>query len=221
MSPSSSTSEVATTSPLFAHESPCRYTYTMNMFIMKHPASADKKHAELVNLYKEKVEAHNKKVTESKFPDSGFDLFTPYNYTSHDFGYTDNRITSVTFRAPLGVKCAMFVEATAASASAKPTGYYLYPRSSIVKTPFRLANSVGIIDSGYRGEIMAVVDNISSSSNDVSVCLERYMPEMSRMFQICSPTLEPFMVRIVETEEDLGSTERGSGGFGSTGTGAY
>lgn len=217
MSPSSSTSEVATTSPLFAHESPCRYTYTMNMFIMKHPASADKKHAELVNLYKEKVEAHNKKVTESKFPDSGFDLFTPYNYTSHDFGYTDNRITPVTFRAPLGVKCAMFVEA----ASAKPTGYYLYPRSSIVKTPFRLANSVGIIDSGYRGEIMAVVDNINSQNNDISACLERYMPEMSRMFQICSPTLEPFMVRIVDTEEDLGSTERGSGGFGSTGTGAY
>jgi dUTP pyrophosphatase len=111
----------------------------------------------------------------------------------------------------------MFVEAMAASA--KPTGYYLYPRSSIVKTPFRLANSVGIIDSGYRGEIMAVVDNINSSSNDVSVCLERYMPEMSRMFQICSPTLEPFMVRIVDSEEDLGSTERGSGGFGSTGTG--
>jgi dUTPase len=51
------------------------------------------------------------------------------------------------------------------------------------------------------------------------VCLERYMPEMSRMFQICSPTLEPFMVRIVDSEEDLGSTERGSGGFGSTGTG--
>ena len=32
--------------------------------------------------------------------------------------------------------------------------YYLYPRSSIVKTPLRLANSVGIIDAGYRGNIM-------------------------------------------------------------------
>ncbi len=203
------------TSVVFVPEPP--FKYTMNMFIMKHPALSEKKHAELVKLYKEKVETHNKKVKESKFPDSGFDLFTPYDYTSHDFGYTDNRITPVTFRAPLGVKCAMFVEAMAASA--KPTGYYLYPRSSIVKTPFRLANSVGIIDSGYRGEIMAVVDNINSSSNDVSVCLERYMPEMSRMFQICSPPLEPFMVRIVDTEEELGSTERGSGGFGSTGTG--
>ena len=97
------------------------------------------------------------------------------------------------------------------------SGYYLYPRSSIVKTPFRLSNSVGIIDAGYRGEIMAVVDNIDSANNDMKVCINKYMPPMSRMFQICSPTLEPFMVKIVENEEQLGLTERGSGGFGSTG----
>lgn len=213
MSLSSCTPEVLT-SHVSVPELPT--SYIMNMFIMKHPSYEEKKYTDLVKLYKEKVEIHNKKVKESKFPDSGFDLFTPYDYTRHEFGYTDNRITPVTFRAPLGVKCAMFIE----TASAKPSGYYLYPRSSIVKTPFRLANSVGIIDSGYRGEIMAVIDNINSNIHDISACLERYMPEMSRMFQICSPTLEPFMVRIVETEEELGSTERGSGGFGSTGTGA-
>jgi dUTP pyrophosphatase len=97
------------------------------------------------------------------------------------------------------------------------SGYYLYPRSSIVKTPFRLSNSVGIIDSGYRGEIMAVVDNINAAHNDMKTCITQYMPPMSRMFQICSPTLEPFMVKIVDSEEKLGFTERGSGGFGSTG----
>jgi dUTP pyrophosphatase len=97
------------------------------------------------------------------------------------------------------------------------TGYYLYPRSSIVKTPFRLSNSVGIIDSGYRGEIMAVVDNIDAVNNDIKTCLNKYMPPMSRMFQICSPTLEPFMIQIVDSEDKLGLTERGSGGFGSTG----
>ena len=37
--------------------------------------------------------------------------------------------------------------------------YYLYARSSVVKTPLRLANSVGIIDSGYRGNIKAVFNN--------------------------------------------------------------
>ena len=38
--------------------------------------------------------------------------------------------------------------------------YLLMPRSSISKTPLRQCNSVGLIDAGYRGEIMAAVDNI-------------------------------------------------------------
>jgi dUTPase len=197
--------------------------YTMDMFIMKHPEQSTEKYAEIVKMYKEKVAAHNKKVGESKYPDSGFDLFTPYDYSEHAFGYTDNRISSITFRAPLGVKCAMVIVTDMDSYSADnlaptvPVGYYLYPRSSIVKTPFRMANSVGIIDAGYRGELMAVIDNIDSANNDLKTCLERYAPPMSRLFQICAPTLEPFLVRIVEREDELGITERGCGGFGSTG----
>lgn len=197
--------------------------YTMDMFIMKHPEQSTENYAEIVEMYKEKVAAHNKKVCESKYPDSGFDLFTPYNYSEHTFGYTDNRISSTTFRAPLGVKCAMVMVTDMDSYSADniaptvPVGYYLYPRSSIVKTPFRMANSVGIIDAGYRGEVMAVIDNIDYAHNDLKTCLERYAPPMSRLFQICAPTLEPFLVRIVEREDELGITERGCGGFGSTG----
>lgn len=196
--------------------------YTMDMFIMKHPQQSTEKYTEIVNSYKEKVAAHNKKVCESKYPDSGFDLYAPYDYSEHAFGYTDNRISPITFRAPLGVKCAMvlvdsYMERAASATPATPVGYYLYPRSSIVKTPFRMANSVGIIDAGYRGEVMAVVDNIDSANNDLKACLDRYAPRMSRIFQICSPTLEPFLVRIVEHEDELGITERGSGGFGSTG----
>jgi dUTP pyrophosphatase len=38
--------------------------------------------------------------------------------------------------------------------------YLLIPRSSISKTPLRMSNSIGLIDAGYRGEIMASVDNI-------------------------------------------------------------
>jgi dUTPase len=186
------------------------------MFIMRHPNMADEKYAELVKIYTEKIAAHNKKVAESAYPDSGFDLFTPYDVSSHEFGYTDNRLSSVTFRAPLSVKCAMSA-LVAVSAERTAVGYYLYPRSSIVKTPFRMANSVGIIDAGYRGEIMAVVDNTDSANNDLKTCLERHMPPMSRVFQICAPSLEPFFVRIVEHESELGVTERGSGGFGSTG----
>ena len=77
------------------------------------------------------------------------------------------------------------------------------------KTKFRLANSVGIIDSGYRGFLGAVLDNISNEPQNT---------ETNRLLQICSPTLQPFLVSIVNNEKELGSTERGCGGFGSTGS---
>jgi dUTPase len=191
------------------------HKYTLDLFIMRHPSMTDEKYAELVKIYTEKTASHNKKVAESTYPDSGFDLLIPNDISSHEFGYTDNRISPVTFRTQLGVKCAMSATTTPTERSA--TGYYLYPRSSIVKTPFRMANSVGIIDAGYRGEIMAVVDNIDAANNDMKTCIERHMPRLSRVFQICAPSLEPFFVRIVEHESELGVTERGSGGFGSTG----
>jgi dUTPase len=191
------------------------------MFIMNKSSSlkaeSNLNYQELVKMYKEKVKAHNSKVRDSKYADSGFDLMIPFDYSQHENVYTENRISKMTFRAPLGVKCSMScIDSTIPLLV--PCGYYLYPRSSIVKTPFRLSNSVGIIDSGYRGEIMAVVDNIDSANNDMKACICKYMTPMTRMFQICSPTLEPFFVEIVESEEALGSsTERGNGGFGSTG----
>jgi dUTPase len=197
--------------------SPYLHKYLLKLFIENKSsclkADSNPNYQELVTVYKEKVEAHNKKVRESQYADSGFDLLIPFDYCEHENGYTDNRFSNVTFRAPLGVKCSM----TRFSPTPFPSGYYLYPRSSIVKTPFRLSNSVGIIDSGYRGELMAVVDNIDSANNDMKVCIRKYMNPMTRMFQICSPTLEPFLVEIVDSEEQLGSTERGNGGFGSTG----
>ena len=99
----------------------------------------------------------------------------------------------------------------------KYSGYYLYPRSSIVKTSMRLANSVGIIDSGYRGEIMAVVDK-HDTSNDWKTVLKRDCKQYDRLFQICAGDLQPFRVEIVDNESELsGITERGCGGFGSTG----
>jgi hypothetical protein len=190
------------------------------MFIMKKSSClktySNPNYEEIVIMYNEKVQAHNKKVRESQYADSGFDLMIPFDYSDHENGYSDNRITSVTFRAPLGVKCSMW-RLDSTRPILVPCGYYLYPRSSIVKTPFRLSNSVGIIDSGYRGEIMAVVDNIDSENNDMKACILKYISPMTRMFQICSPTLEPFLVEVVDSEEELGFTERGSGGFGSTG----
>lgn len=84
--------------------------------------------------------------------------------------------------------------------------YYLMPRSSICKTPLRMANSIGLIDGGYRGELMAVCDNIKD---------EEYMVEKGqRLFQVVACDSTPIFYSVVD---ELSSTTRGSGGFGSTG----
>jgi dUTP pyrophosphatase len=111
------------------------------------------------------------------------------------------------------------------------TGYYMYPRSSLSKTKLRLANSVGIIDSGYRGNLIGMFDVVNiedrplsdsntSSVQDPDTCaIADYFAKVNdRLIQICAPGLVPIYVEVVETIEDLGNdTERGSGGFGSTG----
>ena len=84
--------------------------------------------------------------------------------------------------------------------------YYLFPRSSISKTPLRMANSIGLIDGGYRGEIMAVCDNIKS---------EAYTAKKGqRLFQLAATDSSPIQYELVE---ELEMTTRGTGGFGSTG----
>lgn len=89
------------------------------------------------------------------------------------------------------------------------TGYYMHPRSSIHRTPLRLANSTGIIDAGYRGNIMGQFDSLAP----------QYMLEQhDRILQICAPSLMPILVEIVDSAEELGEeTLRGGGGFGSSG----
>jgi dUTP pyrophosphatase len=93
----------------------------------------------------------------------------------------------------------------------QPISFYMFTRSSMSKTNFRLSNSVGIIDSGYRGTIGAFFDAYPWQ-NDTYM-----MTKGSRVVQLCSPTLEPFMVSIVDSIDSLGQTDRGAGGFGSTG----
>ena len=88
----------------------------------------------------------------------------------------------------------------------------------------RLANSVGIIDSGYRGEIkipLTNYPNIGDFLNDYNnpdidqIKKHSYLLEKGiRLVQICSPDLSPFIVKFVDV---LDETDRGIGGFGSTG----
>ena len=85
--------------------------------------------------------------------------------------------------------------------------YYLLPRSSISQTPLRMANSIGLIDGGYRGEIMAVCDNIKTVDYTVE--------KGQRLFQLVATDSSAIEYELVETLEM--TTTRGIGGFGSTG----
>ena len=84
----------------------------------------------------------------------------------------------------------------------------ILPRSSIgAKTPFRLSNSVGLIDSGYRGELGVLYDNTSDAS--------MYIKKGDRIAQMLVMPSYRFKANIVDSLED---SDRGEGGFGSTGT---
>jgi len=138
---------------------------------------------EVVGWYTSKIAEHNEKV-QSSHADSGFDLPCP-----HEHDCTGTTIYN------LGVKLALYREE-------EPSAFYLYPRSSISSTPLRLANSVGIIDRGYRGPMIACFDGTYT------------VKKFQRLVQVCTPTLEPMTVLLVDTLDD---TTRGEGGFGSTG----
>ena len=81
----------------------------------------------------------------------------------------------------------------------------------------RLANNTGIIDSGYRGNLMGAFDNFGTGEGVTSVTDASWYqscPRYQRLLQICMPDLSPFTVEIVDSLDD---TSRGSDGLGSTG----
>jgi dUTP pyrophosphatase len=83
----------------------------------------------------------------------------------------------------------------------------IFPRSSIFKAGLSLSNAVGVIDSGYRGEIMAVFNK------KFGMNLTNYEVG-DRVAQIM---ILPYPVVTFVESEELTDTDRGSGGFGSTG----
>lgn len=93
-------------------------------------------------------------------------------------------------------------------AMAIPEGYVglLFPRSSASKTGIGKPNSVGVIDSDYRGEVRIAVINY----NDEDVVIEDGM----RLSQL---VIVPIVQAEVVEASELDETERGEGGFGSTG----
>jgi hypothetical protein len=147
----------------------------------------------LRSKYETYVANHNTKMIENiEFPDAGFDLMTPY-LKSSSVGSHHFKCHKVN-KLDLGVKCRAFMYDSAGSVT--NTGYYMYPRSSISKSCIRLANSVGIIDAGYRGPLIAMVDVVYGD--------ECFVNAYDKMFQICAPNLVPIVAVLVD---DLGGDD--------------
>ena len=90
-----------------------------------------------------------------------------------------------------------------------PEGYFggVYPRSSTgVKRNLMLANTIGVIDSDYRGEIMMFIYNYGSS--------DQIIKNGDRLAQLI---IQPYQRFDIELVDELDETDRGEGGFGSTG----
>lgn len=82
----------------------------------------------------------------------------------------------------------------------------LFPRSSVSKTSLSMANSVGVIDSDYRGEISAVF-KVNDKNADVYNLGDR----------VCQLVIVPIPAFELKEVDDISETARGTNGFGSTG----
>ena len=152
---------------------------------------------ELKELYQKQVDKHMDMIENNKFPDSGFDIYCKETWRGNQTKLIDT-----------GIQCSLYKIDNLDNGNMRstPSAYYMYARSSIYKTGYRLANNVGIIDSGYRGNLKAAMDSINKNS---------VLEKGKRYWQLCTPTLEPFDEVLLVDELD--KTERGSGGHGSTG----
>ena len=139
----------------------------------------------LIKPENENVKSYYKNHSSYNKGDSGLDLFVPEDIEVK---------CGETVFVDLQIKCELLDKEN------KNISYYLYPRSSISKTPLILANSVGIIDAGYRGNIKAAVKYIPSyddiKSDEGSIYI---IKKGTRLFQLCSPDLKELKFKLSNT----------------------
>jgi len=176
-----------------------RYMY-LKIFIDSDDAALKSKYIEYINERKLKMK------TDPQHIDAGFDIFVPQKVLLNN-----ELINKVDFM----ISCSAQILETSQNQDISiykthNTGFYMFARSSISTTKLRLANSVGIIDAGYRGHLMGMFD-LLYHENEI-------LNKFDRLLQICAPELMPIYVELVDTKDELGDkTIRGDGGFGSTG----
>jgi len=157
---------------------------------------------ELKEEYLKRIGIHNKMCSTAKFIDSGFDLLV-----SDEIKFTEKYTSKF---IDMGVKAEMLY-CNISDNTITNSAFTIHPRSSISKTNLMLANHTGIIDAGYRGPIIGAFRWLKPKIYDAYI-VDKY----TRLVQVCHPSLCPIYVIMVE-EHELSTTERGDGGFGSTG----
>tara|TARA_B110000438_G_C15766628_1_gene629917 strand:- start:335 stop:874 length:540 start_codon:yes stop_codon:yes gene_type:complete len=163
----------------------------------------------VLDFYKNSIE---KLQINKSHRDSGFDLYCPNNVV---FSYNTTKLVDLEIRA-----AAYKVEGNINDFDCdnfkiiSPVAFGLHCRSSIYKSNFRLANNIGIIDSGYRGNLKTAIDFSDHHLHNDDRNPSNEINTGDRYFQICMGDLSPFMVVLVD---ELDNTNRGDGGFGSTG----
>ena len=133
----------------------------------------------------------------------------------NEIGYD---LTAITFVKKLGTFTFMYDTGISVE---PPEGYYteIIPRSSISKTGFILANSIGVIDPTYRGTLKIVLTDVDSvtkrqqNNSHSSQIIGRPLTCPFTLTQLVVRKMEEVDVRVVE---DLTQTSRGGSGFGST-----
>ena len=115
-----------------------------------------------------------------------------------------------------------------------PQGYVglLFPRSSIAKKDLLLSNAVGVIDSGYRGEIMAKFKPIHITANPLKLwwqvfAMKRKTFDLDTLYihkdeyklgeRIAQLVIMPYPEVEFEEVDELSDSDRKNGGYGSTG----
>lgn len=132
---------------------------------------------------------------------AGFDLFT-----AEEFSENGPALVS------LGVRAMMTRMDTD-----EPVHYWLAPRSSIYKTGYIMANSMGVIDRSYRGVLKAPVILCAAQAGEgvATGSVAGTLKRGDRHFQILAPDMGH--IAVVVRCAELPATVRGEGGFGSTG----
>ena len=136
-----------------------------------------------------RLNEHSIIPTRAHATDAGFDIYSPIGVN-------------------IGVGAKVTIPTGLSIALPENTVGLIYPRSSLgTKHDLILANTVGVIDSGYRGEIMVVIRNQGDSVYTIHTG-----DRIAQM--IITPYLAPEIVEVTE----LADSDRGANGFGSTGS---